>query len=339
MQRKTMALINHFCLIILATIATTGALVYTKAVLVPFVFSIFFYAVLTPIISWMQYRLKLNRALAVSVTLLLFLAFSAGMILILTSSIEEFLQGADLYRKKIFDLVGWISDKANDYGYELNRAIVKKYILGLPIFSYATNLTGLVFSFVGNALLVIVFVLFLVVGENKNPDQSSAMMEKILHQISSYVSTKTATSFATAILVGAVLYGFGVDLALMFATLTFAFNFIPNIGSIVATLIPLPVIVLQFGMGWRFFLIMGLCSLIQSLIGNYIEPKIMGESLDLHPVTILVFLMFWGLIWGLSGLFLAVPITAIVKMVFAKIETTQPLAELLAGRFPNTMQR
>ncbi|MFQ5550396.1 MAG: AI-2E family transporter, partial [Gemmatimonadales bacterium] len=77
---------------------------------------------------------------------------------------------------------------------------------------------------------------------------------------------------------------------------------------------------------------------IQITIGNVIEPMVMGEGLDLHPVTILMMLIFWGLLWGVVGMLLATPITAVVKIIFARIEITRPVAELLAGRLPPTLK-
>ncbi|MBN2224201.1 MAG: AI-2E family transporter, partial [Deltaproteobacteria bacterium] len=99
-----------------------------------------------------------------------------------------------------------------------------------------------------------------------------------------------------------------------------------------ATLIPVPVILLQFGFCWRLWVVLAVSMVIQFTIGNIIEPKLMGERMDLHPITLLLFLMFWGLVWGIPGMFLAVPITAVLKIVLGRIETTQPLAELMAGR-------
>ncbi len=121
----------------------------------------------------------------------------------------------------------------------------------------------------------------------------------------------------------------------MFAILTVLLNFIPNFGSVIATLLPIPVLLLQYGLGWQTMTVITLLFAIQFCIGNLVEPKMMGESLDLHPVTILLFLMFWGLVWGLPGMFLAVPITAILKIILSRIETTLPLSELLAGRLPS----
>ena len=69
-------------------------------------------------------------------------------------------------------------------------------------------------------------------------------------------------------------------------------------------------------------------------VGNGVEPRLMGEGLDLHPLTILLALIFWGLIWGIVGMLLAAPITAILKIILARFETTKPMSEVLAGRLP-----
>ncbi|TWU32213.1 AI-2E family transporter [Novipirellula artificiosorum] len=74
--------------------------------------------------------------------------------------------------------------------------------------------------------------------------------------------------------------------------------------------------------------------MIQAISGNIIEPQIMGDSSDLHPVTILVALMFWGMMWGIIGMFLATPVTAALKILLQRIESTKPIADLMAGRFP-----
>ncbi len=73
------------------------------------------------------------------------------------------------------------------------------------------------------------------------------------------------------------------------------------------------------------------------MIGNVIEPKVMGEGLDLHPITVLLGLIFWGLVWGIVGMLLATPITAVLRIVLARIDATRPVAELLAGRLPTDL--
>jgi AI-2 transport protein TqsA len=78
---------------------------------------------------------------------------------------------------------------------------------------------------------------------------------------------------------------------------------------------------------------------IQMLMGNVLEPKLMGEGLNLHPVTILLALAFWGLLWGIVGMFLAAPMTAVVRIVFMQFDMLRPMGELMAGKIPDSLQR
>ena len=126
----------------------------------------------------------------------------------------------------------------------------------------------------------------------------------------------------------------GVDLALLFGFLVFLLNFIPTVGSIVATLLPLPVVLMSPDSTMTtVVLVLAIPGSIQLVIGNVIAPKVLGETLDLHPVTILLALIFWGMLWGIPGMLLATPITAIMKMMFARMELTAPLSNWMAGRF------
>jgi len=115
--------------------------------------------------------------------------------------------------------------------------------------------------------------------------------------------------------------------------MAFLLNFIPSIGSIVATLLPLPVVLVSPDVsGLTIILALVLPGAVQMFIGNVVEPKVMGDELDLHPVTILLSLMIWGAIWGIVGMLLATPIVAVMKIFFERSELTRPVADLLAGR-------
>ena len=165
--------------------------------------------------------------------------------------------------------------------------------------------------------------------------KGNPLVDEIHFKISRYLGTKVVLSFITALLIWFLLLFAGAELASTFAILTFLLNFIPTVGSIIAVLLPLPILLLQYGLVPMFFSVLAISAIIQFSIGSVLEPKIMGGNFDLHPIAVLIFLMFWGLVWGIPGMFLAVPMTAIKKIIFSKIEATRPLAELLAGRLPD----
>ena len=123
-------------------------------------------------------------------------------------------------------------------------------------------------------------------------------------------------------------------MAFMFGLLTIVFNFIPTIGSIVATLLPVPIVFLQSDSFALSAAAIGIPALIQFYIGNILEPKMMGQNLDLHPVTILLSLLLWGSIWKIPGMFLATPLTVIIKIIFEENSNTKFISEIMAGRWP-----
>jgi len=121
----------------------------------------------------------------------------------------------------------------------------------------------------------------------------------------------------------------------VFALGAMVLNFIPTIGPIIAVALPMPIVFYAYDLHWQFFFILSTLSILQFIIGNIIEPRVLGDIMDLHPITVLICLVFWALIWGVSGMFLAVPLTTVIKIIFERIEATKPFAEVLAGRLPS----
>ena len=131
---------------------------------------------------------------------------------------------------------------------------------------------------------------------------------------------------------GIIYWFLGLELALLFGTVTFLLNIIPTLGSMIAVLLPLPVAFLQFDAPIMIVLIIILPTIVHIMIGNIFEPKFFGKTFNLHPVTIIIALLFWGMIWGITGMLLAAPLTAIIRILFEQSDTTKPIALLLSGK-------
>lgn len=329
---ETYQKLNTFCIFILTVFASAFVLYFTKSIMIPFVLSIFLYLIISPFMSWMQTKFKLPSAMVLIITIVLFLGFISLITLLTSTSIDSFLEGAGQYKGKVQSAAHFIEIKAESFGYDLSSYDIKGKLQSLPIFSFLKSLTGSMLALFSNTVLVIIFTLFLMTGESVSRHELTTF-EEIKKNIAKYVSTKLFLSIATGILSYIVFLIVGIDLAIMFGMLSILLNFIPNIGSIIAVILPVPVLLLQFGFGWQTVFVLGMTSLFQVVIGNILEPKLLGDSMDLHPVTILLFLTFWGFIWGVPGMFLSVPITATLKIIFSKMELTKPIAELFAGRF------
>jgi len=159
------------------------------------------------------------------------------------------------------------------------------------------------------------------------------MYRDVVVNVRRYLATKVFTSAVVGVLSWAALAIIGMELAGVFGVLAFLLNFIPVIGPIVVTVLPIPLAMAQFQSPWPVILVVAIPGVVHSVVGNIVEPKMMGKGLDLHPVTIMLALSFWGLLWGIVGMFLAAPITAAIRIVLMQFDTFRPIANLLAGEF------
>jgi AI-2 transport protein TqsA len=189
-------------------------------------------------------------------------------------------------------------------------------------------------------LFVCFFVIFLLAGRNPYAEHSQ-MYRDVVVNMRRYLGTKVLTSATVGVLVWASLAIIGMELAGVFGVLAFLLNFIPVIGPVIVTVLPIPLALAQFQSYWPVILVVVVPGVIHNVIGNIIEPKLMGKGLDLHPVTVMLALSVWGLLWGIVGMFLAAPITAAIRIVLMQFDTFRPIANLLAGEFekPPTGQR
>ena len=209
---------------------------------------------------------------------------------------------------------------------------------------FVRNTIGQVLGLVSNSASVLLLMTFLLYGRRWDPDHRPAgvmagdngghgrLLAEIEHRVQQYISVTGAISLLTGLLVGGALAALEVQFAAVWGLLACLLTFIPNFGGVIATLLPLPIVILDPHLSIVVkVLAVAIPTGIQTLIGSLIQPKMTGQSLDLHPVVILLSLLFFSMIWGVAGAFLAVPLTATFKIVFEKIPNTRPLAAALAG--------
>ena len=326
---------SAICLTIIAAGVVTAFLVYTKTLLIPFVISILLYTILAQMTLYMKHKFSFPSWLAMTISILLCVFIFAGVIFFTVNSVGTFLKGAEVYRQNLIDTINDIALRLQQHGITLNQNFLETYLRELPLFNWLRNFGGKVFSIVSNTTLIILFMTFFLFGSKKTQPITNPAIKEMLANVSVYLSVKLMASLATGLIAAAILFGFQVKLAALFAMFMFLLNFIPSVGSIIAVLLPAPVLFLQFGLGPQFFIVLGLLAATEFTIGNLVEPRFLVEGMDLHPATVVACLIFWTLVWGVPGAFLSVPITASIKIVLSKIKHTRPVAEFLAGRLPH----
>jgi len=324
--------IQTVSLFILATVAIAFSFYWLQSVLVPFVLSLFIALGLSPLIDLLTTRLRLPRWLAVIVTLVVAVAILGLVGVLITTSANGLAANASSYQAQVRTLIDGALARLplEQLGIEPDE------IVRLPlqaISTVAVSIANAIVSLVSQGSVVLIFLGFLLLGGSARAEPRTGVWAEAESQIKRYIVFKFFLSAITGVLVGLILAALGIDLAMAFGLMAFLLNFIPSIGSIVSTLLPLPVALVSPGVsGLTVILAIALPGAVQMIIGNIIEPKLMGDELDLHPVTILLALMVGGALWGIVGMLLATPITAVLKIMFERVELTRPVANLFAGR-------
>lgn len=206
------------------------------------------------------------------------------------------------------------------------------------------RLGGSFFSFLGNMIWVILFMIFMLAEQDQfekrverafGRESSESILEavrRINKAVQDYLGLKTLISFFTGALISVALYFLGVPFAVLWGVLAFVLNFIPNVGSLISVVPPVAITLFQFGSLSKTAVVCVVLVVIQTVVGNFVEPKMMGKGLNLSPLIVLFSLLFWGWMWGIPGMLVSVPLTAAIKIAFEQLEATRPLALMMAGK-------
>ncbi|MBQ7528600.1 AI-2E family transporter [bacterium] len=332
--------VQTYCLLILTGLACTAAAYWLKAVLLPFVFSVFLALVLSPIVDLLNKKLRLPRVLSIILTLILGGLILVGLTIVVSNSVVDLTSNVESYEEKIVKLVDDISNnkwlqKINFKRTDVLNTIGKE--AANSVGNAITAVFGALFSMVSNIVIVGIYLIFLLFGnfiaQDSGSESEQTLMYKIRKSIEYYVLVKTLISLVVGVLTWLILSLLHVKMAYVLGLLTFALNFIPNVGPIVSVILPLPLVLLSpESTLTTFALVVILPTIVHLVSGHLVEPNVIGDSLELDPVVILLTLVLAGVIWGPMGMLLATPMTVACKMVIDKIGWARPVASLISGR-------
>ncbi len=330
--------------IFLIIITTVVVCIYAQSIILPFVLAILFWfliRVIKKLLLHVKYIKKLPRWLLTIFSTLILLGFLVLIVTMISNNISQLSKTMPVYEANVQKITQLINNEFNidlksmlgDFSKDLNFGNILSMLL--------SALTGLF----GNAFTVLLYLVFLLLEEPLFPKKLRAMypdekrhahvtqlVNKIDHSIGNYVALKTLTSLMTGILSYLALLIIGVDAPLFWAFLIFVLNFIPTIGSLIATAFPTVFALLQFGELSPGIIVLAVVGAIQLVIGNVVEPKLMGNSLNISPLVVFLTLAIWGVIWGISGMLLSVPITVILIIIMSEFPGSRPLAILLSQK-------
>ncbi len=328
--------------VFLVLIASALILIYAQSVIIPFILAILFWymiRVFKKILLKIKFVDRLPGWILTTVSSLLLFSFLLLIVNIITNNIQQISETMPVYQANINKITVELNSYFNIDVASLLDNFAKNLEFPALIRSLISALTGLF----GNAVTIVLYLIFLLLEENMFPKKIKVIypdpekhkkideiLNKIDKSIINYVALKTVISILTGILSYLALLFIGIDAPFFWAFLIFILNFIPNIGSLAATVFPAIFALLQFGRFTEGFLVLGIVGMIQLVIGNFIEPKVMGNSLNISPLVVILTLTLWGVMWGITGMLLSVPITVILIIIMAEFPSTRPFAILLS---------
>jgi AI-2 transport protein TqsA len=318
-------------------------LIIAREFLIPFVLAVFIWYLINLIMrqlarirvagwqlpSWVQFLLAGSVIVAAGVLF-------ARM---LTANVGQVMEAAPAYQANVNRLLQDIVRRLGMDDAPALTALLRDVDFAALLRGAATALG----TFLGNIGLVVVYLVFLfleqrffrakldaILVDAHRRESVAAVLSDIDRDIATYIGIKTLVSVLTATGAWAVMRIVGLDFAGFWAILIFILNFVPNIGSLVATLLPALLALMQFDTLGPFVLILFGVGGIQVIVGNFLEPNLMSRSLNISPLVVLLSLVAWGSIWGIPGMFLCVPITVVLMIVLFHFDSTRWIARLLS---------
>jgi len=329
-----------------AVVVIVAGLKAASPLFVPFLLAGFISLLCAPALFWLRDR-GLPTPIALIVVLVGLLGIGAAFGSLLGTSINEFTRSLPAYQARFGVVVQSVSSRLVEWGIDLGASTNEanpfdpQTALGL-----VGNLAGNLGSLLNNAFLLFLTVCFILLEASSFPrkvqeafgasEDVDDRMTEIGEAIRRYLGIKTLTSMTTGFLAYALLIVLGVKFAPLWGLIAFLLNFVPAIGSVLAAIPAIALALVDNSPETAAFVGIGYLAINVS-IGNFLEPRVMGEGMGLSPLVVLISLVFWGWVLGPVGMVLAVPLTVILRISLDAQPSTQWLAILLGPAFPNPL--
>jgi len=329
---------KYYFFYIATTIIIVAGLKAASEVVIILLLSIFMATIFTAFLEFLRSN-GVPKIIAYFISTIMFIAVLILLIFIFNHSLNDFIVSLPSYEEKIKTLIFNSINILDQYGVVLEKDEIAK-VLDMNYFAkVVTNILGGIGTFFSKFILIIIGVSF-IIAESKSFEKKLLLIFKndisklmsfrlFSHNMQKYFIVKTFTSFLTGLIITILLFLFGVDYPILWGILAFLFNFIPIIGSIIASVPAILLSLINLDINTTLWLIF-IYVVVNISISNMLEPKLMGRELGLSPMVIFFALIFIGWTLGAAGMFLAVPITMTLKIAFETSNSTKWIAILLS---------
>ena len=328
----------------LALVTTVLLIIYAQSLLIPLAIAILIWFLLNALMAAFG-RISVGRWQPPQWLRLLFsmLIVVAGIVFtveVISTTIGSMSSKAPNYQANVKKLLDNLSQALGLEHLPVTSDILKEIDIGTWVGAILTALSNLA----GQVGIIFIYVLFLLIDQRSfdkkigvlfpDPERQAkvrGLLEKMATQIRTYLLIKTGMAILSGLVAYVVMVAVGLDFAAFWAFFTVLTYYIPTIGSLLALVFPVAFAVVQFDTFVPALIILVVSGGLQTVIGNVLEPRLMGRSLNLSAFVLIVSLFVWGAIWGVAGMFLCVPITVILMIICSSFERTRPIAVILSS--------
>lgn len=347
----------RFLVVAAAAVVIVWGLRYLQPILLPFSLAVFLAVLALPVLTALTRR-GVPRWLAIGASMSVVVGIFALFVLTASASFTDFQDALPRYQNGFEELrVEWtasldafiVGTGFFEPGY-LEAALANIDIADpARIFDIAGATLGRAASFVGQGLLVLLIMVFVLAEATVLPKKLEAIfgdgvtgeerMRTVVSEVQQYLGIKTLVSLATGLLIGVWCWAMGLDFAVLLGLIAFALNYVPTVGSIIASVPAIALsLILTGGSFAHAFVVVGGYVVVNTVFGNFIEPSLMGRRLGLSTLVVILSLLFWGWVWGPLGALLSVPLTMITKISLENTQDLRWIAQLLDKQPRSAMQ-
>ncbi|MBS2099956.1 AI-2E family transporter [Carboxylicivirga linearis] len=325
--------------IIASIIVIIAGVMAAKSVILPFVLAVFISVICMQPISWLEKR-KVPFGLAVFIVLMV-----VAMILILLGgiigrSLNNFMKDVPKYEENLRSMFTSIIDSLNAIGADIDSTQLIDLIDPGKLISFTTGALGEIGRLMSDSFIILLITVFVLLEAKsfinkaivvqKHYGTSLSHFNQIGNSIRHYLSIKTIISILTGLFIWFWLWLFGIDYAILWGVIAFLLNYIPSIGSIIAAVPTILLALVQQGVGAMIWTAVGYL-IVNTVMGNVVEPRVMGKGLGLSTLVVFMSLIIWGFVFGPVGMFLSVPLTITLKIFLEQSEKTRWLSVLIGS--------
>jgi predicted PurR-regulated permease PerM len=328
----------RFLITTAAFMITIAGLRAAETLVVPFLLAIFIAIISVPPLFWIQQR-GFSMLSAMLIIVAAATIFGSSILLLVGTSLDDFAKNLPSYQMRLEQSLSSSVKWLNDWGVTLSTDVVLKYLDPQAVMGLAGQMVSAMGGILAHSFLVLLIVIFILLEAYSFPTKLRAIwgdaaqfqhLHSILNNIQRYIAIKTSMSLITGITVTVMLMIFKIDYPILWGIFAFLLNYVPNIGSLLAAIPAVLLAIIQLDIITAAYVATGYVA-INAIVGNIIEPRLMGQGLGLSTLVVFLSLVFWGWVLGPIGMLLSVPLTMTVKIALEYHEDTRWIAILLSS--------